>query len=249
MTVGERMRARRKEIGISAEKVAESLDVSPATIYRYENGDIEKLPTTLLTPVAKALKTSEAYLLGWTSDSSEDPFIGLTGVESLPVKYKKLNESIVPIGYEILKVKGEYYFIHPNGFNAVSESSLDILVREPSESLAEACQNLCQSFLMENFKKDLSDGEARYINTELQKHVAKLNKQGQSMILRFAQDLVASGAYKNNESEEDDRVTPWAASSGNISGKRDADVAAAFKRMREAFKPYAEHSKDKKEEE
>lgn len=42
MTTGERMKQRRKEIGLSAEKVAERLGVSPATIYRYEKGDIEK---------------------------------------------------------------------------------------------------------------------------------------------------------------------------------------------------------------
>ena len=42
MTTGQRMKHRRKSIGLSAERVAEILGVSPATIYRYENGDIEK---------------------------------------------------------------------------------------------------------------------------------------------------------------------------------------------------------------
>ena len=43
MTTGERMKQRRKEIGFSAEKVAERLGVSPATIYRYEKGDQNEL--------------------------------------------------------------------------------------------------------------------------------------------------------------------------------------------------------------
>lgn len=37
MTVGERLKRRRKELGMSAEAVAEKLGVSPSTVYRYEN--------------------------------------------------------------------------------------------------------------------------------------------------------------------------------------------------------------------
>lgn len=65
MTTGELMKARRKELGISAETVAEKLNVSPATIYRYERGDIEKLPGTILAPLAEVLQTTPRYLMGW----------------------------------------------------------------------------------------------------------------------------------------------------------------------------------------
>lgn len=65
MTTGERMKQRRKEIGYSAEKVAERLGVSPATIYRYEKGDIEKVPVDSLAELAKILQTTPAYLMGW----------------------------------------------------------------------------------------------------------------------------------------------------------------------------------------
>lgn len=81
MTVGERMRIRRKEIGISAEKLSEKLGVSPATIYRYESGDIEKLPVSLLTPIAESLSTSEAYLMGWDDSNS---IYSIPGIEPLP---------------------------------------------------------------------------------------------------------------------------------------------------------------------
>ena len=42
MEIHDRIKARRKELGLSAETVAEKLGVSPATIYRYENNDIKK---------------------------------------------------------------------------------------------------------------------------------------------------------------------------------------------------------------
>lgn len=72
MTTGQRMKDRRKAIGLSAERVAEILGVSPATIYRYENGDIEKVPGDRLEPIAKALQTTPAYLMGWESTSEEN---------------------------------------------------------------------------------------------------------------------------------------------------------------------------------
>lgn len=62
------MKARRKEIGLSAEYVADQLGVSPATIYRYENGGIDKVPGDRLVPIAKALQTTPAYLMGWEYD-------------------------------------------------------------------------------------------------------------------------------------------------------------------------------------
>jgi SOS-response transcriptional repressors (recA-mediated autopeptidases) len=73
MTTGERMKLRRKEIGLSAETVAQKLGLSPATIYRYERGDIEKIPGDILAPLAKALQTTEAWLMGWANSS--DPVL------------------------------------------------------------------------------------------------------------------------------------------------------------------------------
>ena len=73
MTTGQRMKNRRKAIGLSAERVAEILGVSPATIYRYENGDIEKVPGDRLAPIAAALQTTPAYLMGW-EDSPDAKF-------------------------------------------------------------------------------------------------------------------------------------------------------------------------------
>lgn len=73
MTTGQRMKDRRKAIGLSAETVAEMLNVSPATIYRYENGDIEKVPGDRLGAIANALRTTPAYLMGW--DENVQPAI------------------------------------------------------------------------------------------------------------------------------------------------------------------------------
>ena len=89
MTTGERMKQRRKEIGLSAEKVAERLGVSPATIYRYEKGDIEKVPVDIFAELAKILQTTPAYLMGWEEKPDpKEPTIP-PGFEPMP-KMKKI---------------------------------------------------------------------------------------------------------------------------------------------------------------
>ena len=68
MTIGERMRSRRKQLGFSAEYIAEKLGCSPATIYRYENGYIEKMPIDSVSPIASILGVTPAYLMGWEDE-------------------------------------------------------------------------------------------------------------------------------------------------------------------------------------
>lgn len=70
MTTGDLIKARRKEIAMSAERLAEKVGVSPATIYRYEKGEIEKVPVDVIKDIAKALNTTPAYLMGWQTSSA-----------------------------------------------------------------------------------------------------------------------------------------------------------------------------------
>lgn len=63
--VGMRIKQRRKELGYSAEKLAELVGVSPATIYRYENNEIRNMGAGKLRPIADALNTTPATLMGW----------------------------------------------------------------------------------------------------------------------------------------------------------------------------------------
>lgn len=65
MMVGKRIKQRRKEIGMSADKLAEILGKDRSTIYRYEKGDIENMPLDILEPIAEALRTTPQYLMGW----------------------------------------------------------------------------------------------------------------------------------------------------------------------------------------
>ncbi|WP_017548617.1 helix-turn-helix domain-containing protein [Salinicoccus carnicancri] len=69
MNIGDRIKHRRKQLDINADDLAIAAGVSRATIFRYENGDIEKMPAVTLEKIAKKLRTSPAYLMGWTESN------------------------------------------------------------------------------------------------------------------------------------------------------------------------------------
>lgn len=70
MDIGKRIKDRRKELGLSAEIVAEKIGVSPATIYRYESAEIMNMGIDKIELIAHALYTTPAYLMGWTDKQS-----------------------------------------------------------------------------------------------------------------------------------------------------------------------------------
>lgn len=69
--VGQRIKDRRKALKMSADELGAKIGKNRATVYRYENGDIENLPIEMLNPIAEALQTSPQYLMGWESDKPE----------------------------------------------------------------------------------------------------------------------------------------------------------------------------------
>ena len=71
MNTGDRIKQRRLELGLSADELALRIGKSRATIYRYKNGDIENMPTPILEPLAKALYTTPAQLMGWEMDDGD----------------------------------------------------------------------------------------------------------------------------------------------------------------------------------
>ena len=72
MNVGNRIRQRREYLGLSVDELAARLGKHRATVYRYENGDIESLPTTVLEPLAIALQTTPAWLMGWEEETKPE---------------------------------------------------------------------------------------------------------------------------------------------------------------------------------
>ena len=71
MKVNEIIRARRKELGLTLKQVADKLGVSESLISRYESNDVKNMGIDKLIPLAKVLKTTPAYLMGWEKHDTE----------------------------------------------------------------------------------------------------------------------------------------------------------------------------------
>ena len=67
MNIGQRIKERRKLLGLTADALGAKLGKDRSTIYRYEKGDIENLPLDILEPIAAALDTTPQQLMGWDS--------------------------------------------------------------------------------------------------------------------------------------------------------------------------------------
>lgn len=64
MTTGERMRLRRKELGIKPDDIAKALEISRQAYYRYESGDRKRMEMSRMMLLADILKVSPYWLLG-----------------------------------------------------------------------------------------------------------------------------------------------------------------------------------------
>jgi transcriptional regulator with XRE-family HTH domain len=68
MAIGNRLKTRRNELGLTLENLAQRVGVSRQTIQRYESGVIENIPPDKIETLAKALRTTPSYLMGWDID-------------------------------------------------------------------------------------------------------------------------------------------------------------------------------------
>lgn len=78
-----RMKAKRLELGLSFQELADKTGLSKSTLQRYETGKTVKLPIEKAKIIASALETSVEYLLG--IESQGEILSEFTNVFSIPV--------------------------------------------------------------------------------------------------------------------------------------------------------------------
>lgn len=82
MNIGQNIKRRRKELDMTLEDVAKQIGVSRQTLSRYETGVIGNIPSDKIEALAKALKTTPAFLMGWEDAESNLVRAGL-GLEDI----------------------------------------------------------------------------------------------------------------------------------------------------------------------
>ena len=63
--IGERMKSRRKQLGLTQKQVADRMGLSEGSISRYESGKIENATTVVLNKFAVVLKVEPSWLIGF----------------------------------------------------------------------------------------------------------------------------------------------------------------------------------------
>lgn len=141
-TIGNKIKSRRKELRLSVDKLAELLDKNRATVYRYESDEIDNMPLSVLEPLAKALKVTPAYLMGWNENEPEDSakkkeFLHLEERDIIR-KYRKLDDKGRHTVNTVLDM--EYNRLQENSFEVVAAHNDDYSEEQQSlmkEDLAE----------------------------------------------------------------------------------------------------------------
>ena len=79
----ERIKQRRKELGMSYQELADLTGISKSTLQRYETGSIKNIPLDKLDVLAEGLNTTALFILGKTEPTNAE--IISSGICNVPV--------------------------------------------------------------------------------------------------------------------------------------------------------------------
>ncbi len=83
--IGNKIKTLRKRTGLSQTELAQKVEISKQTLYKYENNIIKSIPPENIERIAHALSVHPASLMGW--DEKEDD------KSSLYDAYERLNDN------------------------------------------------------------------------------------------------------------------------------------------------------------
>lgn len=116
-SIGDIIRNRRLHLGLSADDLAQRLGKNRATIYRYENSSIAKLPASVLEPLARALEMTPEALMGWQDTAQANDAAHASFVQ-LPIIGRALVQNGAPtfgdrqgFEYAVVENADEYFYL------------------------------------------------------------------------------------------------------------------------------------------
>lgn len=75
MSLSNILRKRRKELGLTLAEIADKMDVSEATVQRWESGNIKNMRQERISRLAEVLHVTPAYLMGWEEEALLQPVV------------------------------------------------------------------------------------------------------------------------------------------------------------------------------
>jgi len=105
MEIGDRIKARREELGISQEELAKKVGYKSRSSVNKIEIDGRGLPQGKIVAFAKALQPSPAYLMGWTAEEASDVIADLANTALEAVLTPNEVQCIHKNSYENLIIK------------------------------------------------------------------------------------------------------------------------------------------------
>ena len=115
MTIGERIRQRRQDLGLTQTDLAERLQLKSKASVSLVETDKEDLTTTRLSKYADALECTPSYLMGWTDEAQANIDKVKNTLSNLSKNGFTTNEFVPDNAYYIDDDAAEYAdFLHKN---------------------------------------------------------------------------------------------------------------------------------------
>ncbi len=115
MTIGERIKEKRLKKNYTLEKLANEIGITKSTVLKYENGSIA-IPSDKIEKIAKALKCTPAYLMGWENQSQKEM------EDDVIEKYKLTPEELTEFG-KVMSINSALMF---NGKEIPEENRIEL---------------------------------------------------------------------------------------------------------------------------
>ena len=106
--IGVRIKARRKDVGMTQEELGKKIGVTKATINKYETGVVINMKRPTIEKIAKALDVDPGYLMGWTDNTtSVHTNNGVIGQNSGTITVNNSERTLSKEELELLRIYGE----------------------------------------------------------------------------------------------------------------------------------------------
>lgn len=150
MTIGERIKQIREKKQISQTELALAINVSKQNLYKYENNIITNIPSDKIEAIAKFLKISPAYIMGWENNDnnkSKNP-INLSEHENKVITAYRDKPAMQPAVDKLLGVEDEQSeiptFRHPGELTKYKRQKLGLTQEELAQKLSISASELKQ---------------------------------------------------------------------------------------------------------
>lgn len=121
MTIGDRIREKRKIKGYTLEQLADEIGITKSTVLKYENGSIA-IPSDKIEKIAKSLNVSPAYLMGWTEEKKQET------QDEIIATYNLTPDELIE--YEKIKSVNRALFFNDNRGSDEDKEELDEVLKK-----------------------------------------------------------------------------------------------------------------------